>query len=51
METPTPDEARRERPSRFVPRAVLEAILREAPLDQQFEADIRDALDDRIDEL
>jgi hypothetical protein len=51
MEKSTRGKARRKRPSRFVPRAVLEQILREAPLDQQFEADIRDVLDERIDEL
>jgi prevent-host-death family protein len=38
-------------PTRFTSRAVLEAILREAPLDDQFMHDVRDAFDDRIDEL
>jgi hypothetical protein len=42
---------RRNRPTRFVPRAVVEEIIREAPLDQQFESDLRDAVGDRIDEL
>jgi hypothetical protein len=51
MEKSTRGKARRDRPSRFVPRAVLEEILREAPLDQQFESDVREALDERIDEL
>jgi hypothetical protein len=41
----------RHRPSRFVPRAIVEEIIREAPLDQQFESDVREALGDRIDEL
>jgi prevent-host-death family protein len=40
-------------PSRpkFASKSALEAILREAPLDDQFMSDVRDALDDRIDEL
>ena len=40
-------------PSRsyFSSKSALEAILREAPLDDQFMTDIRDAVDDRIDEL
>lgn len=37
--------------SRFASKAALEAIIREAPLDNQFMRDVRDALDDRIDEL
>ncbi|MDQ3555093.1 MAG: type II toxin-antitoxin system prevent-host-death family antitoxin [Chloroflexota bacterium] len=32
---------------RFVPRAVIERILRDAPLDPRFERDVADALDDR----
>ena len=51
MEESARGVARRKRPSRFVPRAAVEEILREAPLDQQFESDVREALDDRIDEL
>jgi prevent-host-death family protein len=40
-------------PSRsyFGSKAALEAIIREAPLDDQFMRDIHDAFDDRIDEL
>jgi prevent-host-death family protein len=37
--------------SRFGSKAALEAIIREAPLDDQFMRDVRDAFDDRIDEL
>jgi len=39
-------------PSRsyFASKAALEAIIREAPLDDQFMRDIHDAFDDRIDE-
>jgi prevent-host-death family protein len=37
--------------SRFASKAAVEAILREAPLDDQFMRDIDGALDDRIDEL
>lgn len=36
---------------RFSSKSALEAILREAPLDEQFSHDVRDAFDDRIDEL
>jgi len=36
---------------RFSSKSALEAIIREAPLDDQFMHDVRDALDDRIDEL
>jgi prevent-host-death family protein len=35
----------------FSSKSALEAILREAPLDDQFMHDVRDAFDDRIDEL
>lgn len=40
-------------PSRptFVPAAVIERIIREAPLDAQFSDDIRAALPQRVDEL
>jgi len=40
-------------PSRsyFASKSALEAIIREAPLDDQFMRDVHDALDDRIDEL
>jgi len=37
--------------SRFGSKSALEAIIREAPLDDQFMRDVRDAFDDRIDEL
>ena len=37
--------------SRFASKSALEAIIREAPLDDQFMHDVRDAFDDRIDEL
>jgi len=36
---------------RFSSKSALEAIIREAPLDDEFMHDVRDALDDRIDEL
>lgn len=39
------------RPSVFVPRQVVEAILREAPLDPEFTADVDRLLGERIDEL
>lgn len=35
----------------FVPRAVLESILREAPLDRAFLSDIHDATGQRVDEI
>lgn len=35
----------------FVPRAAIESIIREAPLDPQFAADLDEALDETIDEL
>jgi prevent-host-death family protein len=37
--------------SRFGSKSALEAIIREAPLDDQFMRDVHDAFDDRIDEL
>ena len=37
--------------SYFVPRSVVERIIREAPLDRGFKADIDQLLDQRIDEL
>lgn len=40
---PTADPPRR----RFVPREVVERILRETPFDLRFERDVADALDDR----
>ena len=35
----------------FVPRAVIESIIREAPLDPQFAADIDEALNETTDDL
>jgi prevent-host-death family protein len=37
--------------SAFLPRARIEAILREAPLDEGFNRDLRRALSQRVDEL
>jgi prevent-host-death family protein len=37
--------------SRFASKSAVEAIIREAPLDDQFMRDVHDAFDDRIDEL
>jgi len=42
---------RRGKRSTFVPRAVVERIIREAPLDEHFEAELRDAVGDHIDDL
>jgi prevent-host-death family protein len=36
--------------SRFASKSAVEAIIREAPLDDQFMRDVHDAFDDRIDE-
>lgn len=37
--------------SHFVPRAVVESILREAPLDRAFLSDLNDAIGQRVDEI
>jgi hypothetical protein len=51
MEESDRSNARRRKPSVFVPRAVVERIIREAPLDEDFENDVRGAVPDRIDDL